>query len=38
MNLDRYPEIRAALETGQPVLVEDVHSSPLYADIRERWR
>jgi two-component system cell cycle response regulator len=38
LNLDRYPEIRAALETGQPVLVEDVHSSPLYADIRERWR
>jgi two-component system cell cycle response regulator len=38
LSLDRYPEIRAALETGQPVLVEDVHSSPLYADIRERWR
>ena len=38
LNLDRYPEIRAALDTGQPVLVEDVHSSPLYADIRERWQ
>jgi two-component system cell cycle response regulator len=38
VSLDRYPEIRAALETGNAVLVEDVHSSPLYADIRERWR
>jgi two-component system cell cycle response regulator len=38
LNLDRYPEIRAALESGKPVLVEDVHSSPLYAEIRERWK
>ena len=37
LDLDRYPEIRAALETGRPVLVEDVMTSPLYSDVRERW-
>lgn len=38
LELDRYPEIRAALESGRPVLVEDVRTSPLYADVRERWQ
>lgn len=38
LELDRYPEIRAALESGRPVLVEDVRTSPLYADVREKWK
>ena len=38
IELDRYPEIRTALESGTPVLVEDVRSSALYADVRERWQ
>ena len=37
INLDRYPEIRAALEHGHPVLVEDLHTSPLYEDLRQEW-
>lgn len=37
IHLDRYPEIRSALEHGHPVLVEDVQSSPLYEDIRREW-
>lgn len=35
--LDRYPEIRAALETDQPVLIENIEGSPLYADVRLDW-
>ncbi|MCC6316382.1 MAG: diguanylate cyclase [Gemmatimonadaceae bacterium] len=38
LELDRYPEIRAALESGRPVLVEDVRTSPLYSEVRERWK
>ena len=37
IHLDRYPEIRAALDHGHPVLVEDLQSNPLYADIRKEW-
>ena len=37
IRIDRYPEIRVALERDKPVLVEDVHTSPLYTDIREEW-
>lgn len=37
IRLDRYPEIRLALETAQPVMVEDVDSSPLYNDVRLDW-
>lgn len=37
LDLDRYPEIRAALESGSPVLVEDVMTSPLYTDVRAGW-
>ncbi|MEK6612810.1 MAG: response regulator, partial [Gemmatimonadota bacterium] len=37
INLDGYPEIRAALEHGHPVLVEDLHTSPLYEDLRREW-
>lgn len=38
IHLDRYPEISTALETGEPVLVEDIESSPLHANIRTEWR
>jgi two-component system cell cycle response regulator len=37
IRLERYPEITAALERGEPVFVEDVQSSPLYAEVRKEW-
>ncbi|MFL5561895.1 MAG: diguanylate cyclase [Gemmatimonadaceae bacterium] len=37
IRLDRYPEIRAALEHGSPVLVEEGVSNPLYGEIRQVW-
>ncbi|BAH37527.1 MAG TPA: GGDEF domain-containing protein [Gemmatimonas aurantiaca] len=37
VQLERYPEIRAALESGQPVLVEDLETHPLYEGVREVW-
>jgi two-component system cell cycle response regulator len=37
IRLDRYPEIRQALETNQPILVPDVHTDPLYTDVRRYW-
>lgn len=37
VQLERYPEIRAALETGQPVLVEDLDTHPLYEGVRKVW-
>jgi two-component system cell cycle response regulator len=37
INLEAYPEIRAALEHGHPVLVEDLHTSPMYEDLRKEW-
>ncbi len=37
VSLDRYPEIEAALETGQPVLVEDIATHPLYEGVRQVW-
>ncbi len=37
ISLDRYPELEAALETGQPVLVEDISTHPLYEGVREVW-
>ena len=37
VQLDRYPEIRAALDHGRPVLIGDVRTSPLYAEIRRTW-
>ncbi|MHB8838516.1 MAG: GGDEF domain-containing response regulator [Gemmatimonadaceae bacterium] len=37
IDLEGYPEIRAALEHGHPVLVEDLHTSPLYEDLRREW-
>jgi two-component system cell cycle response regulator len=38
IQLDGYPEIRRALESNKSVLITDVQSDPLYADVRERWR
>lgn len=37
VQLDRYPELNAALDTGQPVLVEDLDTHPLYQDVRQVW-
>jgi len=38
IHLDRYPEISSALETGLPVLVEDLQSSALHRNIRLEWK
>ncbi|WP_158508762.1 GGDEF domain-containing response regulator [Gemmatirosa kalamazoonensis] len=35
VELDDFPEVRRALETGEPVLVEDVATHALYADGRQ---
>ncbi|NUO64174.1 MAG: diguanylate cyclase [Gemmatimonadaceae bacterium] len=37
IRLDRYPEIRTALDHGKPVLVEEGVASPLYSEIRKVW-
>ena len=37
IRLDRYPEIRAALDQGVPVLVEEGATNPLYREIRKVW-
>jgi two-component system, cell cycle response regulator len=37
IELKRYPEISAALESAEPVLVEDVSTSPLYTEARKEW-
>lgn len=37
IELERYPEIRAALDHGRAVLVEDVRTSPLYESVRAVW-
>ncbi|HXY30859.1 MAG TPA: diguanylate cyclase [Gemmatimonadaceae bacterium] len=37
IQISRYPEIKAALESAQPVLIEDVSTSPLYSDVRREW-
>jgi two-component system cell cycle response regulator len=37
LDLDLYPEIRSALETGASVTVSDVASSPLFEKLREDW-
>jgi len=35
VDLRKYPEIRRALETSEPVLVKDVATSPIVASVRE---
>jgi two-component system cell cycle response regulator len=37
IGLNRYPEIRRALDTRQTVLVTDVATDPLYAEARTEW-
>ena len=37
IQIDRYPEIRAALDHGRVVLIEDVQTSPLYDKVRQTW-
>lgn len=37
VQLDRYPELKAALDSGQPVLVEDLNTHPLYEGVRHVW-
>jgi two-component system cell cycle response regulator len=37
LDLDRYPEIRASMETGARVAVEDVATSSLFDAQREAW-
>lgn len=37
VQLDRYPELKAALDSGQPVLVEDLDTHPLYEGVRHVW-
>lgn len=38
VQLARYPEIRAALDEGVAVLIEDVSTSPLYEEVRRLWQ
>jgi two-component system cell cycle response regulator len=37
LELERYPEIREAMRTAEPVVVTDVQSDPLFAAERLRW-
>jgi two-component system, cell cycle response regulator len=37
IDLVKYPEVRRALETGRPVLVRDIHTDPLYEEVRRTW-
>ena len=37
VELDEYPELRRALETGELVLVSDVRTDPLFEQVRGRW-
>lgn len=37
IQLMRYPEIRKALEAQAAVVVEDVQTDPLYAEVRRQW-
>ena len=37
LSLEKYPELQTALDTGRPVLVENVMVSPLYRHVRDMW-
>ncbi|HYW49170.1 MAG TPA: diguanylate cyclase [Gemmatimonadaceae bacterium] len=37
LDLEKYPEVRVALEAGRPVLIPDVMVHPLFAEMRARW-
>lgn len=38
IQLERYPEVRQALERQETVLVTDVDTDPLYAQVRAEWQ
>jgi two-component system cell cycle response regulator len=38
VQIARYPELAAALQSSRPVLVADVSRDELFADVREMWR
>ncbi|MGH7663778.1 MAG: GGDEF domain-containing response regulator [Gemmatimonadaceae bacterium] len=37
IDLDKYPELRLAIEQGVAVLVDDAQTSPIYSGVREAW-
>lgn len=37
VQLERYPELKAALESGQPMLIEDVDTHAIYDNVRGLW-
>jgi diguanylate cyclase (GGDEF)-like protein len=37
VDLARYPEILAALDTQEPVLIQDIRRDALYASVRDSW-
>ncbi|MDO8666106.1 MAG: diguanylate cyclase, partial [Gemmatimonadales bacterium] len=37
VELDKYPELREALRTERPVVIENIKEHPLFATIKERW-
>jgi len=37
MDLEKYPEVRVALEEGRPVLIPDLMVHPMFAELRTRW-
>jgi two-component system, cell cycle response regulator len=37
IELARYPEIRSALDSGRPILIEDLSKSPVYDEVRPMW-
>jgi PAS domain S-box-containing protein len=36
IRLDKYPEIREVVRTGQPLMIDDARSHPLLTDVREQ--
>lgn len=37
VDLARYPEVREAVRTERPVFIPDVHTHPLFAEVRAHW-
>lgn len=37
IDLDVYPEIRRALESGEVVVIDDVYAEPLLDEVRRKW-
>jgi len=37
IRLERYPEIRRALESRTPVLIQDMDTNPIYSQLRHEW-